>query len=258
MSSTKPAPGGDRGSPPAETEPKSARTRSSIIDAALRLFRERGYDATTMRAIATEAGVSVGNAYYYFESKEQLIQGFYDRAQTEHEAAARAVLGAEADLAARIVGVLDAWLATMDPYRPFAGKFFKNAAEPTSPLSPFSAESGPAREAAIGLWREVLEGSDARIPKRLRPELPELLWLYHMAVVLFWVHDPTVDVRATRSLVVRSAPLVVRAIGLSRLPVVRGMLEDILALIVDVRQVFPVADQPDTGTTRTARAKEGR
>ena len=40
---------------------KSARTRSAIIDAALALFRERGYDATTMRAIAAEAGVSVGN-----------------------------------------------------------------------------------------------------------------------------------------------------------------------------------------------------
>ena len=49
-------------------ETKSARTRSAIIDAALRLFRERGYEATTMRAIAAEAGVSVGNAYYYFDS----------------------------------------------------------------------------------------------------------------------------------------------------------------------------------------------
>jgi AcrR family transcriptional regulator len=42
---------------------RSARTRSAIIDAALTLFREKGYDATTMRAIASSAGVSVGNAY---------------------------------------------------------------------------------------------------------------------------------------------------------------------------------------------------
>src|SRR3989475_7198085 len=116
---------------PAET--KSARTRTAIIDAALRLFRERGYDATTMRAIAAEAGVSVGNAYYYFESKEQLIQGFYDRAQVDHAAAARSVLEAEVDLAARIIGVGEAGLGVMEPYRPFAGKFFTNAPEPTSP-----------------------------------------------------------------------------------------------------------------------------
>ena len=242
MSSTKPAPGGDRGSPPAETEPKSARTRSSIIDAALRLFRERGYDATTMRAIATEAGVSVGNAYYYFESKEQLVQGFYDRAQVDHAAAARPVLDAEVDLAARIVGVGEAWLQVMEPYRPFAGKFFKNAAEPTSPLSPFSAESTPARAAAIALWEEVLAGSDARIPKRIRAELPELLWLYFMGIVLFWVHDPTADVSATRRVLHRTAPLVVRAIALTRLPVMRTLLDDVVALIHDIRQVFPMAD----------------
>jgi AcrR family transcriptional regulator len=228
---------------PAEVaDSKAARTRSAIIDAALLLFRERGYDATTMRAVATEAGVSVGNAYYYFESKEQLIQGFYDRAQVDHAAAARPVLEAESDLAARIVGVGEAWLEVMAPYRPFAGKFFKNAAEPTSPLSPFSAESSPARDAAVTLWAEVLDGSDAKIPKRIRPELPELLWLYFMGMVLFWVHDPTPDVSATRRVLQRTAPLVVRAIALTRLPVMRSLLDDVVALLQDIRQVFPTAD----------------
>jgi AcrR family transcriptional regulator len=226
-------------------ESKSTHTRSSIIDAALTLFRERGYDATTMRAIAAEAGVSVGNAYYYFRSKEQLVQGFYDRAQVDHQAVARPVLDRERDLAARIVGVADAWLVTMTPYRPFAGKFFKNAAEPTSPLSPFSSESAPARSAGIALWREVVEGSDVRIPKRVVEPLPELLWLYFMAIVLFWVHDPTPDTAATRSVVRRSAPLVVRALSLTRLPVVRGMLDDLVALAGDLTQLFRERGEDD-------------
>jgi AcrR family transcriptional regulator len=229
--------------PDAPAETKSARTRSAIIDAALRLFREKGYDDTTMRAIASEAGVSVGNAYYYFDSKERLIQGFYDRAQVDHAAAARSVLDTETDLAKRIVGVTDAWLQTMEPYRQFAGKFFKNAAEPTSPLSPFSPESSPARLASIELWREVLEGSDTRIPKKLRADLPELLWLYFMGIVLFWVYDPTNDNSATRNVSARTAPLVVRAIGLTRLPVVGGMLDDIVALIGEVRQVLPTKEE---------------
>ncbi len=218
---------------------KSTRTRSAIIDAALGLFREKGYDATTMRAIAAEAGVSVGNAYYYFASKEQLIQGFYDRAQTDHEVAARPVLDAETDLAARIIGVTEAWLEAMKPYRPFAGKFFKNAAEPTSPLSPFSPESAPARAAAIELWWEVIDGSDAKVPKRLRAELPELLWLYFMGIVLFWVHDPTPDNGGTRTVVNRTAPLIVRAIGLSWLPVMRAMVDDIVSLVSEMRLLFP-------------------
>jgi AcrR family transcriptional regulator len=224
------------------TGSKSARTRATIIDAALRLFRERGYEATTMRAIAAEARVSVGSAYYYFASKEELIQGFYDRAQVEHAAASRPILDRASDLTSRIVGVTEAWLTTMEPYRPFAGKFFKHAAEPTSPLSPFSPESTPARVAAVGLWREVLEGSNTRIPKRLQAELPELLWLYFMGIVLFWVHDPTTDGSATRNVASASAPLVVRAIELARLPLVRSMLDDILALIIEIKHVFPLAD----------------
>jgi AcrR family transcriptional regulator len=220
------------------TETKSARTRSAIIDAALSLFREKGYDATTMRAIAAEAGVSVGNAYYYFASKEHLIQALYDRAQMEHRAAAQPVLDNERELGARIAGVLTAWLDTMEPYRPFAGTFFKNAAEPTSPLSPFSAESAGARATAIDLWREVLDGSDAKVPKRLRADLPELLWLFSMGHVLFWVHDPTPAAAATRRVVARTAPLVVRAIGLLRLPGVRGLLEDVIALTGELKLVY--------------------
>jgi AcrR family transcriptional regulator len=220
------------------TETKSARTRSTIIDAALRLFRERGYEATTMRAIAAEAGVSVGNAYYYFSSKEELIQGFYDRAQVDHAAAARPVLDGTADLTARIVGVVEAWLTTMEPFRPFAAKFYKHAAEPTSPLSPFSPDSSPARTAAVELWREVLEGSATRIPRRLRDDLPEMVWLYFMCIVLLWVHDPTPDGSATRNIVTTSAPLVVRAIELARLPMVSGLLDDVVILITQIRQVF--------------------
>src|SRR5579871_309427 len=146
---------------------RSARTRSLIIATALRLFRERGYESTTMRAIAAEAGVSVGNAYYYFASKEHLIQGFYDQAQLDHAIAAAPVLDHESDLEARVRGVVNAWIDVMEPYRGFAGSFFKNAADPRSPLNPFSPESAPARDASIGLWRQVVEGSDARIPKTL-------------------------------------------------------------------------------------------
>ena len=90
----------------------------------------------------------------------------------------------------------------------------------------------------------MLEGSGTQIPKRLRADLPELLWLYFMGIVLFWVYDPTPDASATRNVAARTAPLVVRAISLTRLPVMRGMLDDIVALIGEIRQVFPIVD-PD-------------
>ncbi len=46
--------------------------RQKILDAASGLFREKGLDGTTMRAIATAAGYSTGAPYAYFQSKEEI------------------------------------------------------------------------------------------------------------------------------------------------------------------------------------------
>jgi AcrR family transcriptional regulator len=205
------------------------------VDAALRLFRERGYEATTMRTIAAEAGVSLGSAYYYFSSKEELVQAYYHQSQEEHEAACRAVLDRERDFAPRLLGVLRARIDTMRPYHAFAGKFFKLAAEPTSPLNPFSADSGGARQAAVTLYREVVDGSTLKIDDDFRQELPELLWLYSMGIVLYWVHDRTPDCRKTYLLVERSVPLVTKMVSMSRLPGFRSATRDLVQIIRDVR-----------------------
>ncbi|WP_433351407.1 TetR family transcriptional regulator [Microtetraspora malaysiensis] len=211
------------------------KTRERIVATALRLFKERGFEATTMRAIAAEAGVSVGNAYYYFSSKEQLIQAYYDRAQGEHEAACRELLAVETSFAARLSGVLRAWVRVSEPYHEFAAKFFKHAAEPSNPLSPFSAESAPARESAIAIYREVVEGSADRIDSELRAELPELLWLLSMGVVLFWVHDTSPGCERTYRLVDRTVPLLDRLVTLSNLPGMRGVARDFIDVVRELR-----------------------
>src|SRR5919197_2117334 len=81
-------------SEPARTTrtPKGEQTRALILRTALDMFRERGYEETTMRAIAARAGVALGNAYYYFRSKEHLVQAFYARTHEEHLAACRPIL----------------------------------------------------------------------------------------------------------------------------------------------------------------------
>ena len=84
---------------------KAEQTRSGIVDAAMTLFRAGGYDATTMRAIADRAGVSLGSAYYYFSGKEELVQAFYDQIQVEHAAAAERAIDQPA-CADRLRGVM--------------------------------------------------------------------------------------------------------------------------------------------------------
>lgn len=207
--------------------PKSEQTRTLILETALRLFQERGYDKTTMRAIAQEAGVSVGNAYYYFSSKEHLVQGFYDRIAAEHEAAVQPVLAGDEDLAVRIRGVLLSWLDVAEPYHRFAAQFFKNAADPESPLSPFSSDSVAAREAAISIHARCLSGSGTKVDRGLADVLPQLLWLNQMGLVLYWVYDRTDDAERSRRLVERTAPIVARAIALSRFRVLRPLVRQV-------------------------------
>jgi AcrR family transcriptional regulator len=234
-------PADDAPAAPAVAAPRRGRargeqTRQLILETALRLFRERGYAETTMRAIAKEAGVAVGNAYYYFDSKEHLIQGFYDRSQASLRGAVAPLLESERDFATRLRATLHAGIDVNAPYHSFAATFFKTAAEPTSPLSPFSRESSPAREAAIDVFRDVVEGSSVKLDPELRRELPELLWLGWMGVVLFWVYDRSPDQRRTRRLIDGAVPLIDRLVALSRLRVLRPALRQILTLIESIRR----------------------
>jgi AcrR family transcriptional regulator len=214
---------------------KSEQTRAVILDTAMRLFQERGYDKTTMRAIAQEAGVSVGNAYYYFESKEFLIQGFYDVMTQAHALDARSRMEGVRDFAERLDITLVSWLDVAAEYHEFAAQFFRTAADPDSSLSPFSNESHPARATAVALFRDVLDESDLgpKIDAELAELLPDLLWLHLMVVVLYWVFDRTPDTERTREFVRRSTPFVARIISLSRYRAFRPLVRDAKALIQD-------------------------
>ncbi|KUN34470.1 TetR family transcriptional regulator [Streptomyces longwoodensis] len=227
----------NQGACPEEPVPvpsKSEQTRALILETAMRLFQERGYDKTTMRAIAQEAGVSVGNAYYYFAGKEHLIQGFYDRLAAEHRQAVRAVLDRETDLEARLAGVLRVWLDVATPYHEFAVQFFKNAADPDSPLSPFSPESEHAREEAVSVHREVLAGATrTKVPEELRDVLPELMWLSQMGLVLYWIFDRTEGRERSYRLAERGARLTARGVSLSRFRLLRPLVHEVHELFTD-------------------------
>ncbi len=95
-----------------------------------------------MRAVAEAAGVSLGNAYYYFASKAHLLHGFYAQSHADHLAAARPVLARERDFHARLRGVLLAKLDTSEPYHRFAQLLFGAAADPESPLEPVPRDVG--------------------------------------------------------------------------------------------------------------------
>jgi AcrR family transcriptional regulator len=192
-------------------------TRQLIIDTALRLFEERGYAATTMRAIATEAGLAPSNAYYWFRSKDELVQAFYLRIQEDHRARAAAVLDGQGTLAERLRAAEHAYLDVIGPYHGF-GTAFVSTALATPDASPFSEASRRPREESMAIFAEIVEGARPAVPPKVRQVLPELLWLCHLGVTLFWVSDRSAGQERTRRLVDATVPLVAPLVRMARLP----------------------------------------
>ncbi|MDN4473860.1 TetR/AcrR family transcriptional regulator [Demequina zhanjiangensis] len=214
-------------------------TRDRIVEAATELILEHGYERTTMRAIAERAGVSQGSAYYYFSGKEDLVQGFYLRIAREHADLSRERMEGEKALKTRLAITLDTYLEVSGRYRAVAESLVSMAVVPTSPLSPFSAESKPARETFIALYDDVVEGSELRADARLRAALPELLWLVQMILTLGWVQDLSPEAKVSRKIVSRLAPTLARLIKAARfkpLSPLAGEAIDALDAIKEARQ----------------------
>lgn len=58
-------------------------TKSVILDTAVRLFNQRGSQSVSTNRIAADMSISVGNLYYHFNNKEDIIRSLYDRMTVE-------------------------------------------------------------------------------------------------------------------------------------------------------------------------------
>jgi AcrR family transcriptional regulator len=185
-------------------------TRGALLDAAARVFLERGFAGTSVEAITSEAGYSRGAFYSNFESKEQLFaellqQRVYERYR-EMAKEAKAPRGERPSL--REVGerlaalqreregrwLFRLWLELLahagrdEQFREIAGAFWHaNRAASTEAIAAAFAEQGNSPPAApdhlasamialdIGLAIQHFADPDA-VPLELYPELYELLF----------------------------------------------------------------------------------
>lgn len=91
------------------TQMRSQQTVDRIVDAAARIYSERGYSATTTNHIAQAANVSIGSLYQYFPNKDALLVALEER----HLAEVTQVLRATTERWRRTAIGPDAWAADL-------------------------------------------------------------------------------------------------------------------------------------------------
>jgi AcrR family transcriptional regulator len=220
--------------PPAHSTPKSEETALRILEAALALFREEGFDSSTMRGIAQKAGVATGAAYYYYPSKEAIVMDFYRRAYTEMQPKMEAAMDQAGRLETRLRELIRVKLLHFGPNRSVLRALLRNGADPKHPLSPFSQQTKEIRDKDIGWFRRILADCGMGIPRDLESQLPGMLWFLQMGLILFWVIDDSPNQTRTEQLLELASKSAANLLRLSSLPLMRPARKTLLQLVAIV------------------------
>jgi AcrR family transcriptional regulator len=215
---------------------KSDLTRARILETALRLFREKGFDATTMRDIASACDMAVGTAYHHFESKEAIVGAYYDFVQREHLRRVTEFNTKKHTLKQRLEQAFTSKLEIVGGDQKLLSVIMRFIGEADHPLSIFGTGTQPLRDEGTETFRVAL--GDEALPADLRDLAPTLLWTLHMGMLLYFLHDKTGGER-TKKLSNSALELVLQLFNLVRVPIVQPMLKPVFG---KVRQLLKIYD----------------
>jgi AcrR family transcriptional regulator len=210
---------------------KAEQTRRVIFEAALGLFREQGFDGTTMQEIALRAGVAKGAAYYYYPSKEAIIQAYYEAIQSQQERICGELFRHEKKLKARIKAVFDSKFALAKDDRRLLGVVFRYAGEPENPISCLGKGTEEIRRRSIAVFRDAL--AVEKLPEDLTRLLPVALWALQMGLLVMFLYDNSKGQRRTQKLTDGALELALKLLTLARLPLLRPVRSSLLRLLTE-------------------------
>jgi AcrR family transcriptional regulator len=226
-----------RGRPPGQTS-QGAAARDRLYATAMQLIAARGYEATTLRDIAKEAGVSVGLLYRYFPSKQAIVIALYDELSSEYaRQAGEMPLGKWRD---RFIFALNTSLRVLEPHQ-----VALRALTPVLVGDPeegiFSASTAFSRLRVQRVFEEAVVGSSDAPKQPLSEALGRLLYLVHLAVLLWWLLDKSSNQRATATLVSLAQQLLPSAALTLRVPSVRRFVISVDGLVREALLGSPVS-----------------
>jgi AcrR family transcriptional regulator len=88
-------------------ERKKEETRSSIINYAIGLFKDKGFQQTSMEEIAEKSDVSKGTLYNYFSDKESILVGYFQSTIADYGMGIKEAITDSKDLKSKLYNLLD-------------------------------------------------------------------------------------------------------------------------------------------------------
>lgn len=211
------------------TTDKGEQTRRHIFHAALELFREEGFDATTMQAVAARANLAKSAAYYYFPGKESIIQAYYEYLQGEQERICQQAFAGSKNLKVRLSIAMHEKFNLAKDDRNLLGVVFRYTGEPEHPLSCLGRGTAEIRKRSIRVFREAI--GEERLPKDLAELLPVALWALQMGLLVMFLYDNSEGQRRTRRVADGAIDLTLKLLTLAKLPVLKPVRTKVLDLL---------------------------
>jgi AcrR family transcriptional regulator len=216
---------------------KGEQTRRHIYETALELFREKGFDATTMQQIAERAEVAKSAAYYYFPSKEAIIQAYYEAIQGEQERRCATTFAETADLKVRLAAAMHSKFDLAKEDRGLLGVVFRYTGEPQHPLSCLGRGTEEIRRRSMRVFAQAIERE--RLPRDLQELLPVALWSLQMGLLVMFLYDDSAGQKRTHALANGALDVTQKLLTLAKLPVLKPVRMKVLALLKDA-ELLPV------------------
>lgn len=228
-----------RGRPRGRTAQGDA-TRRRLYETAVRLIAERGWQETTLREVAKEAGVSVGLLYRYFPSKRAVVLALYDELSLAYTAeAADLPRGRWQD---RFLHALRTSLDVLRPHRKTLGELVPILVG-TANEGLFAPSTAFSRLRVQTVFVHAIVGATNAPRGDTGPALGRLLYLFHLAVLLWWLLDKSPEQRATQALLTLTGKALRFTSPALRVPGVPGLLIAADALVSDAFLSEPEEEQ---------------
>lgn len=223
---------------------KGELARQRILTSALRLFGSQGYEETTMRDIAAEAGYSPGLTYRYFAGKEELVMMLYQHLAEELDSYTRSL--PPVSLAERFYATATKLLELMAPHREALAALFGTALNPRSKVGVLSESTADIRQESRGMYLAIIEGATDAPRVSQRQDLATVLYGIHLAIVFFWLIDQSTETQRTQQLVAFLRDLLKLLQPILWLPVVSQVLVRLVRIVGPLLGIDEPLLQPDT------------